>query len=129
MTGESLGEEEVVAGPIYVRDGGVAQGVNRVHPVEPGDPLPVLEGGLEPALREALAGLVAEQGGVRGHGLPRDQLVAPEPLQLRQEGIREEDVADAAALGDLTAQADPGSRPAVRGEHIPDIQADDFRQA
>ena len=88
----------------------------------------MLEDGLEPALREPLAGLVAEQGSVRGDGLAGPQLVPPEPLQLRQEGIREEDIADAAALGDLTAQADPGSRPAIGEVDIPDVQPDDFRQ-
>ena len=59
---------------------------------------------------------------------PDEQFVPPEPLQLRQEGIREEDVADSATLGDLTAQPNPASRPAVCEVDIPDVQADDFRQ-
>jgi hypothetical protein len=48
VPGESLGQEEVSACPVDVCDGGVAQCMDGVEPIEPGDPLPVLEDNLEP---------------------------------------------------------------------------------
>jgi hypothetical protein len=58
VPGESLGEEEVPRGPINIGDGGMAQRVEGVQPVEPGDDLPGAEEGRVPTTwKLALAGL------------------------------------------------------------------------
>jgi len=66
MPREPLGEEEVMRGPVDVGNGGVAERVERVEPVEVSLLLPCPECKLDPALRDASARLGAEEWGVGG---------------------------------------------------------------
>ena len=48
---------------------------------------------------------------------------------LRQESVRQEDVATTAALGDLGADSDARARRSVRREQVTDVESDDLGEA
>ena len=85
VTREPLREEEVAGGPVHVRDGGVAEGVETVEPVEAGDRLLRVPGDLDAPLGDPPAGLGAEEGSGRRQRLSSLYLVRPQPLVLLPE--------------------------------------------
>src|ERR1041384_1342322 len=97
-----------------------------IEPVEPGPDLPLPPRELDPALGDPDAGLGAEERVLWSRPFATGALVGPEAPQLRCQRVGEEDVARAAALGDLGA--DPDTRPGrpVRREHVADVEADDL---
>jgi hypothetical protein len=66
---------------------------------------------------------------MRLHRPRRDSASTAEPLQLREEPIRQEHVRRPAALGDRRTDAHPHSWRPVRCEHIADVEADDLGEA
>ena len=126
---EPLSEEEVAGHAVDLADGGMAKLVRRVIPIESRPLLPGTQCDLDAAVGDAVAGLIAEQGRFGFQRLTRPHLERPEPHELRHQRVRQEHVAGAAALGDLLAQPESGARLAVGGEHVPHVQADDFRQS
>ena len=69
----------------------------------------------------AAAGLVAEQRRVGCEVLATLPLPLPEPLQLRDEPVREEHVCRLAALGDRGTNARTGAWRSVRREHVAQV--------
>jgi len=88
VTRKSLGEEKVAGCPIYVRDCGVAEGVERVEPVEHGFYLPCPEGHLHPAFGDAAQRLVTDEGGGGFERFVAGGLIGPEAPELRYQAVR-----------------------------------------
>ena len=111
---EPLRQKKVVRRAVHGSYRCVSNTVKAIQPVEPGLHLPLPPRELDPPFRYPDARLGAEQR-VLGTGLLAAQtLVGPELPKFRHQGVGEEDVADTAALGDLGADPDAGSRRPVR---------------
>jgi len=102
---EPLRKEEVPAGTVDCRYGGVAQAMKGVQAVKPGLHLPGPESELDAALADAHPGLGAEEGVAGRKPLAPCRLVGPEFPQLEGQGVRQENIARAATLGDLGADS------------------------
>jgi hypothetical protein len=79
----------------------MAESMEGIEPVKPSLLLPRPEGELDPAWRDPPAGLRAEERVLRSEPLAPYGLVPPELPELGQQGVRQEDVATPATLGDL----------------------------
>jgi hypothetical protein len=79
MPREPLGQKEVAAGSIYIRDRRVPHRVDAIEPIEPRSLLPFPKAHLHAPLRNAPPSLIAEAGvGVEGFTA---FTLPPEPLQ------------------------------------------------
>src|ERR1044071_7150220 len=100
-----------------------------VEPVEPCPNLPLPPRELDPALRDPDAGLRAEEGVAVGRALATCSLVGPEPAELRQERVGEEDIATTATLRDLGADSYPRTGSAIRKVNVSDVEPHKFSKA
>lgn len=99
-----------------------------VESAKPRGHLPSANNHLDPPGRDASVGHTTQKGSGRGQGFATCRLVCPKLRQLGHQGIRQENIPDAAAFRDFTAHKDTPAYVTRWEEHVPDIELGQLTQ-
>jgi hypothetical protein len=102
--------------------------MERIEPIKPSLDLPSTDDDLDATPRDPSSGDTTQERCPGFDTLATCSLVGPELPQLGQQGVREEDIARTAALGDLGPQVDAGPGLSVREEDVAHVEAHEFTQ-
>lgn len=104
----------------------MSQGVERIEAGESCRDLPRPVGNLNTALRNSIAGLIAEERRIGSKALVSTILEPPESHQLRDQSVGQKQVSGSASLRDLPTKPNSRLGCPVGEEHIPDIEPHDL---
>ena len=105
------------------------QRVKRIQPIEPRSLLPLPPHELHAPLGQPSPRLGAKQRRSIVESFAATLLPLPEPGNLDDQPIWQENVASPAALGDFAADADTNLGQSVRGVDVADVETDEFAEA